>query len=150
VKISDFGMSKAHLKDMAASSVGTLYYMSPERCQSNEYSFNAGDSHDTSCFRSKVIVVNQTLRYLVSWLLRLRISLWPASLCASSRRSRSLEVLPCESSIFVHTIIIMTTTVAVVIVVMALFSQRGGAGTRRVHDGAPISRQCVSSHSRLY
>ena len=37
VKISDFGMSKAHLKDMAASSVGTLYYMSPERCQSNEY-----------------------------------------------------------------------------------------------------------------
>ena len=43
VKISDFGMSKAHLKDMAASSVGTLYYMSPERCQSNEYSYNAGN-----------------------------------------------------------------------------------------------------------
>jgi serine/threonine protein kinase len=42
VKISDFGMSKAHFKDAAASSVGTLYYMSPERCLSNEYSFNAG------------------------------------------------------------------------------------------------------------
>jgi serine/threonine protein kinase len=42
VKISDFGMSKAHFKDVAASSVGTLYYMSPERCLSNEYSFNAG------------------------------------------------------------------------------------------------------------
>jgi serine/threonine protein kinase len=42
VKISDFGMSKAHLKDVAASSVGTLYYMSPERCLSNDYSFNAG------------------------------------------------------------------------------------------------------------
>ena len=40
IKISDFGMSKAHLR--AASSVGTLYYMSPERCMSNEYSFNAG------------------------------------------------------------------------------------------------------------
>jgi serine/threonine protein kinase len=52
IKISDFGMSKAHLKDVAASSVGTLYYMSPERCLSNDYSFNAGIMPGSFLFES--------------------------------------------------------------------------------------------------
>ena len=46
-------MSKAHLKDAVASSVGTLYYMSPERCLSNEYSFNAGIPHFLSTAASE-------------------------------------------------------------------------------------------------
>jgi serine/threonine protein kinase len=59
IKISDFGMSKAHLKDVAASSVGTLYYMSPERCMSNDYSFNAGVTPYAPVFHLKVTAPNR-------------------------------------------------------------------------------------------
>ncbi len=72
IKISDFGMSKAHLKDAVASSVGTLYYMSPERCLSNEYSFNAGmPPHFLPAAVFETLIPLITLRYLVSRLLRL-------------------------------------------------------------------------------